>query len=256
MFPEYQDHLAYITSADARSAYEYLVNAAIESGVFDLKPARHGYMKNVTFFDGTQRPYAIVPAKEWILFYLRAPRKTHPGLTLDTLRQQFTEAGPGQREEFKLKLVSIIDAQMAAELIGIAPHRSLAEFQSPDEVDSAADLWEGHVRSVTVNAYERNREARRKCIAHHGLSCAVCGMNFESIYGAIGSGYIHVHHLVGIASIGKQYAVDPIRDLRPVCANCHAMLHTSNPPLSIEDLQRSLTPRSSGAPTAGHQGPA
>ena len=241
MFPEYQDHLAYITSADAKSAYEYLVTAATRSGVFELRAARHGYMKNVTFFEGVQRPYAIVPAKKWILFYFRTPRKTHPGLTLDALQKQFAEAGPGQGDEFKVKLQSVPDAQKVVELLGITPQGSLPEFQSADEVDAAGELWEGHVRSVTVNAYERNREARRKCIARHGVNCAVCGMNFESIYGVIGSGYIQVHHLVAIASIGKQYAVDPERDLRPVCANCHAMLHTSNPPLTIEELERSLT---------------
>jgi 5-methylcytosine-specific restriction protein A len=28
--------------------------------------------------------------------------------------------------------------------------------------------------------------------------------------------------------------------LRPVCPNCHAMLHTSDPPLEIEDLRQRL----------------
>jgi len=34
-----------------------------------------------------------------------------------------------------------------------------------------------------------------------------------------------VHHLVPISKIGKKYRVDPIKDLRPVCPNCHAVIH-------------------------------
>ena len=34
-----------------------------------------------------------------------------------------------------------------------------------------------------------------------------------------------------------EYEPDPRRDLVPVCPNCHAMLHTSDPPLEIEKLR-------------------
>jgi predicted HNH restriction endonuclease len=37
-----------------------------------------------------------------------------------------------------------------------------------------------------------------------------------------------------IAKIGKAYEVDPVKDLRPVCPNCHAILHRKDPPLTIE----------------------
>ena len=242
MYAEYQEHVAYIASTEAKEAYECIVTTAAKSGVFEPRPVPHGYMKkNVTFFDGAQRPYAVVPAKKWILFYLRTPTKTHPGLTLEALQEKFPDASHGQGEEFKIKLYTVVDASRALALMGITDQRVPIEFQSPDEVVLTEELWEGHVKSVTVNAYERSREARFKCIAHHGLNCAVCGMNFEFVYGAIGAGYIHVHHLVSISSIGTQYAVDPVHDLRPVCANCHAMLHTSTPPLSIEELKRNLT---------------
>jgi 5-methylcytosine-specific restriction protein A len=109
-------------------------------------------------------------------------------------------------------------------------------FAGPDE-SPAADgvLLEGTLKQVWVNRYERNPEARAGCIAVYGVDCAVCGFNFEKQYGEIGRGYIHVHHLVPLASIGKTYRIDPIADLRPVCPNCHAMLHRGDI-LSIEDL--------------------
>ena len=110
-------------------------------------------------------------------------------------------------------------------------------IQSPQHV-TRGDFYEGAVRRVLVNAYERNRAARQACISHHGLACAVCGLQFKQRYGALGAGFIHVHHVVPLSELGPNYKLDPVRDLRPVCPNCHAMLHRQRPPLSIEDLCR------------------
>ena len=38
--------------------------------------------------------------------------------------------------------------------------------------------------------------------------------------------------------IRKNYVVDPIKYLLPVCPNCHAMLHKADPPFIIEDLRQ------------------
>jgi 5-methylcytosine-specific restriction protein A len=56
----------------------------------------------------------------------------------------------------------------------------------------------------------------------------------------MGQGFIHVHHLTDIATIGGEYAVDPHNDLRPVCPNCHAMLHTQRPALEIDVVRLML----------------
>lgn len=81
------------------------------------------------------------------------------------------------------------------------------------------------VSRVPVNRYERDPEARRACIAHHGTSCAVCGFSFEVAYGEIGKDFIDVHHVVPVAQLGGGYELDPLTDLVPLCANCHAMAH-------------------------------
>lgn len=96
---------------------------------------------------------------------------------------------------------------------------------------------EGIKSKITVNKFERNREARELCLDSYGYNCVVCDFNFEDKYGEIGKEYIHVHHLVEISAIGKEYEVDPIKDLRPVCPNCHAMLHKRKPAFTIEELR-------------------
>lgn len=107
---------------------------------------------------------------------------------------------------------------------------------------TGSDLMEGALHRVTANRFERNPIARRACIAHYGASCVVCGFSFENVFGFRGKGFIHVHHLSPLARQQGSYTVDPIRDLRPVCPNCHAMLHQNDPPTSIDDLRAELRP--------------
>jgi hypothetical protein len=99
---------------------------------------------------------------------------------------------------------------------------------------------EGNRISVLVNKYERNPKNRMICIRHNGAICSVCNFNFSVTYGEIGVGYIHVHHLHPLAgSDGNAKIPDPIKDFRPVCPNCHEMLHKGDPlhPRTIEQLK-------------------
>lgn len=96
---------------------------------------------------------------------------------------------------------------------------------------------EGEAVTVTSKAYRRSEEARLKCLEYHGYRCQVCELSFEEAYGEIGRGFIEVHHLVPVSSRGGVYEVDPIRDLIPVCPNCHRMLHRQEPPFSVEELR-------------------
>lgn len=110
----------------------------------------------------------------------------------------------------------------------------------PEEVSTPALYFEGVSRTVAVNAYERDPRVRKACIEHYGTDCFVCGFDFEDTYGAFGHGFIHVHHVIPLSQIGKSYIVDPLHDLRPVCPNCHAMLHKSPEVLSVDDLKNTL----------------
>ena len=101
-------------------------------------------------------------------------------------------------------------------------------------------LYEGALVTVKANKYERNQKARRECVAKKGYKCLVCGQDFEATYGEIGRGFIHVHHLTPISSIGKEYQLNVDTDLAPVCPNCHYMLHRKDPPYTIEELREIL----------------
>jgi 5-methylcytosine-specific restriction protein A len=110
----------------------------------------------------------------------------------------------------------------------------------PEEVITPEHYFEGTSKKISVNTYERNAEARKKCIQHYGCVCAVCSFNFQKFYGSIGENYIHVHHIVPLSKIKEEYRLDPIKDLIPVCPNCHAIIHKTQPALTIEQLKQHL----------------
>jgi predicted HNH restriction endonuclease len=110
----------------------------------------------------------------------------------------------------------------------------------PDEISDNTTHVEGARRSVLVNAYERDPVARQKCIDHFGAACVICGFDFGIVFGPDASGFIHVHHLTPLSEIGQEYLVDPVRDLRPVCPNCHAVIHLNREPKSIEEVRGML----------------
>jgi 5-methylcytosine-specific restriction protein A len=117
-----------------------------------------------------------------------------------------------------------------------------SEFVDSGEItiEDTPLLHEGTVSQVFVNRYERNRRARNICIAHYGSRCAVCGFDFEKVYGSIGKNKVHIHHLMPLSNIQQNYEVDPVRDLRPVCPNCHLIIHCKREPFSIEEVREMI----------------
>jgi 5-methylcytosine-specific restriction protein A len=113
-------------------------------------------------------------------------------------------------------------------------------LQRVDE-SSHEKLMEGSKKLVSSHRYERNLKARDKCIKHYGTQCQICGFDFAERYGSIGKGFIHVHHLIPLSMRNEEYELDPIRDLLPVCPNCHAMFHRRTPPYSITELREIMT---------------
>ena len=75
--------------------------------------------------------------------------------------------------------------------------------------------------------------------ANSDYTCEVCGFRFPDRYGRIGQNYIIAHHLVPLAS-KKGTSKTTLDDIVLLCANCHAMVHTTQPPLTLERLKKSL----------------
>jgi len=113
----------------------------------------------------------------------------------------------------------------------------------PETINCNIDVYEGIKKQVSVNKYERSSVARARCIEFHGCACKVCGFDFEDVYGSLGEGFIHVHHIQPLHTIGCNYKINYETDLIPVCPNCHAMLHRKHDgqEVSINKLKAQLS---------------
>lgn len=101
--------------------------------------------------------------------------------------------------------------------------------------------WEGAVRSITVNRYERDPKARLACLEHHGYICQACDADLTQTYGdEFGRRAIHVHHVIPMATRGEEYRLDPIRDLVPLCPNCHNVIHKTDPVLTPVEFRKQI----------------
>ena len=107
--------------------------------------------------------------------------------------------------------------------------RQLYIYREADSVtEGSASVRESIVK-------ERSRKLRDAALAHYTqdgkITCAVCGFDFEKTYGAVGKGYIQMHHEQPICQYSdegfQRYMGEAIQHMKPVCANCHCMLHRS-----------------------------
>ena len=116
-----------------------------------------------------------------------------------------------------------------------------SDYPLPDE---ALPIHEGREYESRGIRYERDRDARNQCIEYYKsldngvCRCQACGMSFEEVYGEKAKGYIEVHHIVPLSERGGDYVVNPIKDLIPLCPNCHAMVHYG---FSLEEIRLLIT---------------
>jgi 5-methylcytosine-specific restriction enzyme A len=126
----------------------------------------------------------------------------------------------------------------AIEMLGLVENDQVI---IPEEIDSREQqYYEGSTSKITINVFERNPIAREKCILHYGCKCSVCGIVLSEVYGEVAQGHIHVHHLKQLAEIYEEYQVDPVNDLRPVCPNCHVIIHMRKPPYTIDEVKKMI----------------
>jgi 5-methylcytosine-specific restriction protein A len=102
------------------------------------------------------------------------------------------------------------------------------------------EYHEGNLKETFSIRYERDPNARKACLKHYGYSCQICGFDFEKVYGPVGKGIINVHHIVPISEIKKEYKIDPVKDLIPICPNCHALIHSRREMFTIEEIKSFL----------------
>lgn len=94
-------------------------------------------------------------------------------------------------------------------------------------------VTEGTLSTRTVMIKERSRKLRDYAVKNfthdETIKCEICGFDYKVTYGALGEGYIEIHHKKPVYMYENDDMVqimdEAIRNVCPVCASCHRMLH-------------------------------
>jgi predicted HNH restriction endonuclease len=98
---------------------------------------------------------------------------------------------------------------------------------------------DGSTNNYHGKRYERHPQNRKRAIEIHGTSCKICNFNFERFYGEHGKDFIEVHHIQALSTLKDEIIINPEKDLIPVCANCHRIIHRNKSKiLSIEEVKK------------------
>lgn len=115
-------------------------------------------------------------------------------------------------------------------------NRPVGEFTySTDDYEQ-----EGAIIREEISKYERSPLNRNICLSLKGYTCEICGFNFQEMYGDIGKDFAIVHHVEPLSEMDAPRVLNPENDLAVVCGNCHLMLHSRRPALTIDELKNKI----------------
>ena len=132
--------------------------------------------------------------------------------------------------------------QKSSKRFELLVHQSLldkklqVQLNTKDKTQQSFD--EGFRTEIVKEIATRDKRIIDLAKNKYGTKCSVCNFDFGKMYGSHGDGFIEIHHLYLIAK-GKRKT--KIENLRPVCANCHRMLHRGVALLSIDELKEIIS---------------
>lgn len=155
--------------------------------------------------------------------------------------------------EFRLRLVGLpeTDQKMVPQEQEVAIFSRLVEtavalidfiisLGATDNDTRQIGATEGEKVLAVCSKYERSVRNRMKCLDFYGYECQACGFSPEFKYGPVGRTITHVHHRTPLSLMEQPGVVDPIKDLVPLCPNCHNLAHKRVPPYSVEEIVKMI----------------
>lgn len=120
------------------------------------------------------------------------------------------------------------------------PQSLTALIDDADEVEAP----EGRLLTAIHHRRERSKKIvqakKADVLAKSGrLACEACGFDFSERYGARGIGFIECHHTKPLTDLPEETKTR-LSDLALVCANCHRMIHSKRPWLTVAEVRQIL----------------
>ena len=161
--------------------------------------------------------------------------------TEDRGRFRITPHGRDVYEQHAMNLKVLIEFPLVDAADGLTDIAGSADVVILDEV-----VREGETRWRYQEYRMRSNQLRNAAMEHYSsggkILCEACTFEFGAAYPRIGEGYIQIHHLKPVSYMrGEPLKLsEALANVRPLCANCHQMVHRERPPVTIANLRAIL----------------
>lgn len=79
---------------------------------------------------------------------------------------------------------------------------------------------------------------KKECIDYYGAICDICGFDFGYTYGEAYEQCIDVHNQKSVQGEEILPTTHPTEDLIPICHNCHHVIHSVVPAISVDKMRK------------------
>lgn len=176
-------------------------------------------------------------------------RSSHPQLA-DAAEQHFQEVSIAVNATTIRKAADEVIQLQAVEfgMTNAGSISTLVDFEGRSEADLEEDIVGKEGRILTrIHAYkERDRGFVKRVKKYHRdkngglLHCEVCEMVPDVIYGPGLDRCMEAHHMVPVEELQPD-SVTRVEEMAIVCANCHRIIHSKKPCLTISEARDLLS---------------
>lgn len=124
--------------------------------------------------------------------------------------------------------------EIEPEAKGEAEQEIKQETMKSVSVQNEKHLLQDKLSIVLPLDYKQRK--KKECIDYYGAICDICGFDFGYTYGEDYEKLIEVHNVhQDMDDITEE--THPINDLIPICCNCHHVIHSQTPAMSVEYIR-------------------
>ena len=109
-----------IATADAKAAFDVIVDGFAQSAEFTLSAHEQGFLNSLRIKRGDDFCFAAVPDEQWVLAYIRKPELRRGRIKPEAVMAEFPDARLTNKGEVTLRLSDAISALRWLQLIQAA----------------------------------------------------------------------------------------------------------------------------------------
>ncbi len=116
-------------------------------------------------------------------------------------------------------------------------------YSSENVTNNNDEARDSEIKEEEVTSTLSNKERiKKECIEYYGAICDICGFDYGYTYGEQYESEIEVHNVNGYNNDEDEILEDsdPVKDLIPICRNCHHIIHNSKNPVSVDRLREMI----------------